>query len=252
MAMKTKSNSRSAFFNPRVVIGFALYAAGLVLAFAPKSSVAAEDNAAAELSPSVSAQAPGRWRATGELVTARAGHTATLLPDGQVLVAGGYEGHVTLASAELYDPATETWTATGSMATARSAHTATLLPNGQVLVAGGYNGNSLASAQLYDPATGVWTATGSMATARYAQTATLLPNGQVLVVGGIHRPNSNHVVKSTELYDPASGRWTATASLSPGRVAHTAILLLNGNVLVSGGISTYGVLAQAALYESAP
>jgi hypothetical protein len=81
--MKTKSNSRSAFFNPRVVIGFALCAAGLVLA-------AAEDKTATELSQSVPAQASGTWEVTGNLVTARHGHTSTLLSNGQVLVAGGY------------------------------------------------------------------------------------------------------------------------------------------------------------------
>src|SRR4029453_17171085 len=112
MAMKTNSNSQSAFFKPRVLIGFALYAAGLVLAFAPKSSVAAEDKAAAELSQSAPAQLPGRWKVTGSLVTARYHHTATLLPNGQVLVAGGLSGGfpvIPLASAELYDPATEVW-----------------------------------------------------------------------------------------------------------------------------------------------
>jgi len=172
-------------------------------------------------------------------------------------VAGGI-GRGNSASAELYNPATGGWTATGSMITGRALHTATLLANGQVLAAGGFNlanGHtivSIASAELYDPATGVWTATGSMASARYSHTATLLPNGQVLAAGGVHRPNSNHLVKSTELYDPATGNWTATASLSPGRTNHTAILLLNGNVLGSGGTSTYGVLAQAELYESAP
>src|SRR5437773_11655654 len=112
MAMKKKSASQSAFFNPRVVIGFALYAAGLVLAFAPMSSVAAE------LSQSVPAQALGQWKVSGDLVTARFGHTATLLPNGQVLVAGGLGSDFTaLAAAELYDPATGVWTATGSMAT---------------------------------------------------------------------------------------------------------------------------------------
>jgi hypothetical protein len=150
--MKTVCTSRIAFLNPRVLIGFALYAGGLVLAFVPMSSVATGDNAAAEPSQSVPAQHPRRWRATGDLVTARHLHTATLLPNGQVLVADGLgnDGNA-IASAELYDPATGVWTATGSTATARHVPTATLLPNGQVLVAGGYNTTTngyLASAEL--------------------------------------------------------------------------------------------------------
>ena len=153
--MKTKSDSRSTFFIPRVVIGFALYATGLVLAFAAMSGAAAQDNAAAEVSQWAPAQPPSTWKVTGDLVTARYLHTATLLQNGQVLVAGGTGvGFVSLASAELYDPGTRVWTATGSMATARSGHTATLLPNGQVLVAGGDNftDGSLASAELYESA----------------------------------------------------------------------------------------------------
>jgi hypothetical protein len=97
---------------------------------------------------------------TGSLATARYSHTATLLPNGKVLVAGGAGASGTLASAELYDPASDRWTATGSLATARNNYTATFLPNGKVLVAGGYIGSSLASAELYDPASGTWTATG--------------------------------------------------------------------------------------------
>ena len=128
-----------------MLIGFALYAAGLVLALAPVSSAVAGDNADADLSPSVPAQALGRWQVTGDLGTARYGHTATLLANGQVLVAGGFTlpgGY--LASAELYDPATGMWTATDNLATERGGHTATLLPNGQVLAAGGV---SVGSAQ---------------------------------------------------------------------------------------------------------
>src|SRR5437773_6222848 len=113
--MKTACTSRIAFLNPRVLIGVALYAAGLVLAFGPISSVAAGDNAAAELSPSVPAQLPGRWKVTGSMANARERHTATLLPDGRVLVAGGADDFISLASAEVYDRATEVWTATGSM-----------------------------------------------------------------------------------------------------------------------------------------
>jgi hypothetical protein len=120
---------------------------------------------------------PGNFVITGSLTMARFGHTATLLPNGKVLVAGG--------GAELYDPASGAWSVTGSLATARSGHTATLLPNGKVLVAGGVGPSGiLASAELYDPASGTWSATGSLATARRLHTATLLPNGKVLVAGG--------------------------------------------------------------------
>ena len=104
----------------------------------------------------------------GSLNTARWQHTATLLNNGQVLVAGGFESSDNAsASAEFYNPATGTWTATGSLNTARYEHTATLLPNGQVLVAGGQgNSGHLTSAELYSPANGTWTATGSLNTAR--------------------------------------------------------------------------------------
>src|SRR5438128_11789768 len=114
------------------------------------------------------AAAPFEFEETGSLATTRYLHTATLLPNGKVLVAGGFDSsYVASASAELYDPASGTWTATGSLATARESHTATLLPNGKVLVAGGY----LASAELYDPASETWTPTGSLATARGYHTA---------------------------------------------------------------------------------
>src|SRR6266581_6329977 len=94
------------------------------------------------------------WVPTGSLITARSRHTATLLPNGKVLVAGGNHGHAASSSAELYDPATGTWTATGSLGTARALHTATLLATGKVLVAGGNNGPALSSAELYDPGLG--------------------------------------------------------------------------------------------------
>ena len=133
------------------------------------------------------AAAPFEWEYTGSLKTARFHHTATLLPDGRVLVAGGEDGLDALASAELYDPATGTWSDAYSLNTARDSHTSTLLPNGMVLVAGGresIRASSLASAELYDPATGTWSPTGSLDTARVFHTATLLPNGMVLVAGG--------------------------------------------------------------------
>ena len=133
---------------------------------------------------------PGTWTTTGSLNTARAAHTATLLPNGDVLVAGGQDASGNaLASAELYNPTTGSWTVTGSMATARKSHTATLLANGEVLVVGGLGNNNpqapcLASGELYDPSTGRWSSTGSMAATRFLHGATLLQNGRVLVAGG--------------------------------------------------------------------
>ncbi|MBA3357411.1 MAG: hypothetical protein H0U18_16025 [Pyrinomonadaceae bacterium] len=150
----------------------------------------------------------GTWSNTANLNRSRALHTATLLPDGKVLVAGGYDSPpVSLNGAELYDPATGTWSNTRNLIAARDSHTATLLPNGQVLVAGGDDWNApsrpatLNSAELYDPATGVWSNTAQINTARYSHTAALLQNGKVLVAGGFN--NTNGTLNSAELYDPA-------------------------------------------------
>ena len=125
------------------------------------------------------------WTAGGSLTAARSSHTATLLPNGVVLIAGGLGDGTYLASAERYDPATSTWSAADTLTTARSYHTATLLPNGKVLVAGGYNdGSYLASTELYDPANDTWSAAQALTTTRGEHTATLLPNGKVLIAGG--------------------------------------------------------------------
>src|SRR5262249_15854178 len=123
------------------------------------------------------------WTLTGTFGTARHDHTATLLPAGKVLVAGGHNDSAYVSSAELYDPATGRWRATGSMAVGRTYHTATLLLNGQVLVAGGYNGSHLSSAELYDPAAGTWTATGRLGKWRYDHAARRRPSGQGRVGG---------------------------------------------------------------------
>jgi WD40 repeat protein len=195
------------------------------------------------------AGSPGAFTNTGSLATARAYHTATLLPNGKVLaVGGGDAAHRALANAELYDPASGNWTATGSLTTARDSHTATLLCSGKVLVVGGFDGSdALASAELYDPASGSWMAAGTLANARYFHTATLLPNGKVLVAGGA----GNGYLPSAELYDPVSGTWTAVGGLATGRSSHTATLLPNGNVLVAGGFFDGGSLPSAELYDPA-
>jgi hypothetical protein len=198
---------------------------------APSSSVAPGPSSSV-----VSERAPG-WSATGGMIEARSGQTATLLSDGKVLVAGGRigpNGDRSAKSAELYDPGSGTWSATGSMHDARDGQTATLLLNGTVLVAGGSHGRSyndaLATAELYDPVSGTWTATGDMLAAGIGHTATLLPNGYVLVVGGHGNPTL------AELYDPARGTWTATRNPKIRyHVEHAATLLSDGRVLVTGG-----------------
>jgi N-acetylneuraminic acid mutarotase len=182
------------------------------------------------------AQTSGTWVKTGSMTTLRGGNvSATLLQNGQVLVAGGFNGSTStyLASAELYNPATGTWSATGSMTTVRSGgpFTATLLKDGEVLIAGGVNPSSssaLASAELYNPATRTFSPTGSMTTGREYQTATLLPDGEVLIAGG---ENNGTVLSSAELYNPATGTFTATGSMPFGGGSHTATLLQNGEVL---------------------
>jgi N-acetylneuraminic acid mutarotase len=174
------------------------------------------------------------------LSTARALHTATLLSNGLVLVAGGVssrEGNSdVLASAELYEPQTGHWHATGSLQTARSRHTATLLHDGRVLVVGGDFGG--ASAELYDPVTEIFTSTGSLSVQRIGHTATLLPNGQVLVAGGMLDYGTPTGLASAELYDPNTGIWHPAGDLLLGRHDHTATLLGNGQILVAGG-NTY-------------
>ncbi|MFQ5668737.1 MAG: Kelch repeat-containing protein, partial [Candidatus Binatia bacterium] len=120
------------------------------------------------------------------MTATRAAHTATLLPDGRVLVAGGFAaGGNRLASAEAFDPTTSTFSAAGTMSVTRAGHTATLLPDGKVLIAAGYNGSYLASAELYDPATRTFAATAPMVTARSGHVAVLLDNGNVLLAGGV-------------------------------------------------------------------
>jgi hypothetical protein len=164
---------------------------------------------------------------------ARAGHTATLLQNGKVLVAGG-SGQDGLA--ELYDPANGTWAPTGSMSERRSGHRATLLQDGKVLVTGGGAGSMSASPEIYDPATGSWSSAGSMVEKRPSHTATLLANGKVLVAAGGEIATA---VDTAELYDPVTGTWTRTGRLSEVRSGHSATLLPDGQVLVTGGVGNF-------------
>jgi len=186
--------------------------------------------------------ATGVFGGTGNLTANRGDHTATLLANGKVLIAGGADQDPTgtgLASAELYDPSTGAFTQTGSMAAGRFMHTATQLQNGKVLITGGAltsASDPVATAEVYDPATGIFTMTGAMATAREQHTATLLADGRVLIVGGTTSTGTGdlHPTATVEVYDPSTGSFSITGSMAEARTFHTATLLPSG-VLVAGG-----------------
>jgi hypothetical protein len=215
----------------------------------------------------------GTWSITASMKQPRQEHTAILLKDGTVLVSGGNVDRTpctdpngcvnTVAASEIYNPSTGTWTTAGEMTIPRSFFTATLLRNGKVLAAGGriHTGpdyvdyKAIAWADLYDPTTKKWSATGTMTISREDHSASLLTSGQVLVVGGTTVDFNGVTVASAELYNPATGNWTATGSMLQSRERHTATVLQNGQVLVAGGDFydgvNFGVLTESELYDSA-
>lgn len=206
-------------------------------------------------------QAGNTFVSTTAMREVRQNHTATLLPNGKVLIAGGSDSSGPVASAEIYDPATATWTNTGSMSISRASATATLLANGKVLIAGGISNETfgsttftfaLNSAELYDPAKGTWKSVSGMHKDRATATATLLPGGNVLVTGGID--NFYDEPNSAEIYSPDTDTWTTTSPMVYGRLNHSATLLSNGKVLVTGGHSAFAynmylTIAFAEVYD---
>lgn len=184
---------------------------------------------------------------TGSLLVARATHTATLLPDGTVLLVGGMYGAG--ATAESYDPAQGSFSALGGMVSERAGgHAAVRLPDGSVLLTGGWTGSAVtASAERYDPGTLRFSVTGTMNSPRSAHTATLLPTGDVLIAGGF---DGSQRLESAELYDPRTGTFTSTGNMTEPRSEYAAALLSDGRVLMSGGNrSSDQVLASAEIYD---
>lgn len=186
------------------------------------------NTAAEEYDPQLAA-----WSSVDSSLATHRGHTASVLGNGKVLLAGG----ASPTSEELYDPDSKHWSLAGAMSTPRFNAGAAVLSNGAVMVTGGGTGESsgpvLASSEVYDPSSDRWSPAASLNTARRGHTMTLLKNGAILVTGGTNE--NGDTLASSELYDPGSGTWKKLPDMHAGRALHTATLLSSGKVLVVGG-----------------
>ena len=199
-----------------------------------------ETTGVANTSAEIYDPATGQWSLTGSLAFGRGGHTATLLKNGRVLIAGC----ATTKRTELYDPTTGKFTLAGSMTVSRCYQAAALLPDGRVLFVGGRQGTRvLTSAEIYDPVADKFDATGSMTTPREEAQVVVLPDGRVLVAGGDKgylSATAAEALGSAEIYDPTTGKFTTTGSMDIPRTGFSSMLLSNDKVLVAGGADGLG------------
>ena len=172
------------------------------------------------------------WKKSSALLTSRWGHTATLLDDGRVLVAGGKNNSSPAVESEIFDPDTETWVSAGQMIYERTDHTASLLSDGRVLIAGGFTYVPISYSEIYDVENG-WVKTENLMGPRHMHSAVPLNDGQVLVIGGKAGLFTN--LTRVELYDSDSGSWSIKGKMPVALWGHTAIPLDCENVLIVGG-----------------
>ncbi|MDP3542197.1 MAG: kelch repeat-containing protein [Elusimicrobiota bacterium] len=220
-------------------------------------------NEVASATTTLSLVGPGDgFTAAGNAAFKRALHTATLLPDGTILAAGGTNGPSILSSAEIFNPATETFSPTSeSMRYVRDLHTATLLPNGRVLIAGGFTTNAASTgstntSEIYYPDTKVFIETAPMISSRSNHSAVMLPDGRVFVAGGF---GTNSLLQddvpsdTAEIYISTQGRWIPAANMPAAceRAIHATVQLKDGRILLIGGINGSGILATSARYDPA-
>ncbi|MBJ7469758.1 MAG: hypothetical protein JHD16_00570 [Solirubrobacteraceae bacterium] len=197
-----------------------------------------------------------QWAATGALSTARSQSGVIKLPDGKVLLAGGYGNSGPIASSESYNPATGQWSAAGALNTARSmawlSPELPKLPNGRWLIAGGLTTGDVTTAttETYDADTGQWSAAPSMASPRVGMNPVSLPDGRVLVAGGYSNYSTSTTTATAEVFDADTNSWSNVASMTQKRGGHTTTVLNDGRVLVAGGDEGSGtILTTAEIYD---
>ena len=195
----------------------------------------------------------GTFRTVGALGGFRDDHGAALLPDGHVLLAGGWGEDGVMQSTELFDPAVDRFTPGPQMASARAGFTPVTLRDGRILLAGGFLDNDVttAAAEIFEPDSGAIEPTQSMHLPRGAYAASVLPDGRVLVAGGL---SHGDIVGSSEIYDPANGRFEPTGSMRTARYKAAAVTLHDGTVMVIGGagdVEGTRVFATTEIYDPA-
>lgn len=208
-------------------------------------------NCSAQKNAAVAIQTYGKISEIAKLSEARASHSATLLKNGTVLIAGGMERNgVFFESADIFDPKTNTFKqAKGKMSVRRVSHAALLLPDGKVFISGGWpNQDSPGmSAEIYDPQTETFTPIGNMNFRRAAHTVTLLENGKVLIAGGF---DGKENLSEAEIFDSKTGAFTAIGKMQNARIGHTATELADGKILLIGGESSRGgILSSAEIFD---